>query len=69
MSISPPEKRMRGNSSGILAIAVSQIKRHRESPPISMRLLWLPFITSSILVPRLEPVRSGNGLMVDGRPA
>ena len=22
---------------------------HRESPPITMRLLWLPFITSSIL--------------------
>ena len=22
---------------------------HRESPPISMRLLWLPFITSSML--------------------
>ena len=34
-----------------------------------MRLLWLPFITSSILVPRMEPVRSGNGLMVDGMPA
>ena len=23
---------------------------HRESPPISMWLLWLPFITSSMLV-------------------
>ena len=23
---------------------------HRESPPISMRLLWLPFITSSMLI-------------------
>lgn len=27
----------------------TKIKNHRESPPITMRLLWLPFITSSML--------------------
>ena len=25
-----------------------RLNDHRESPPISMRLLWLPFITSSM---------------------